>query len=140
MDVTGEILPGLNVIASYAYTDGEVTKDKDITLVGNRLEDVPENQASLWTTYKIQTGDFKGLGFGLGLFYVGEKQGDLANSFTLRDYFRTDAALYYQKDGLNAAINIRNLFDIDYANFAYGRATAQRDAPLTIVGSISWEF
>ncbi|MEH2259496.1 TonB-dependent siderophore receptor [Nostoc sp.] len=140
LDVTGEILPGWNVIASYAYTDGEVTKDKNIFLVGNRLEDVPEHQASLWTTYKIQTGDFKGLGFGLGLFYVGEKQGDLANSFTLRDYFRTDAALYYRKDGFNAAINIRNLFDIDYANFAYGRTTAQRDAPLTIVGSISWEF
>ena len=112
LDVAGEILPGWRVIASYAYTDAEVTKDNSIS-VGNQLNNVPTNQASLWTTYEIQQGNLKGLGFGLGLFYVGERQGDLANTFTLSNYLRTDAALYYRWEGLRAAINIRNLFDTD---------------------------
>ncbi|MBE7385498.1 MAG: TonB-dependent siderophore receptor [Leptolyngbya sp. SIO1E4] len=139
LDVTGEILPGWNVILSYAYTDAEVTEDNTFP-EGNRLPNVPENQASLWTTYTIQEGDLEGLGFGLGLFYVGARQGDLNNSFELEDYLRTDAALYYRRDRFNAAINFRNLFDIDAPAFAFSRAAAQRTEPFSVVGSISWEF
>jgi len=139
LDVAGEILPGWNVILAYAYTDAEVTED-NATPVGNRLDNVPFNQASLWTTYELQEGDLRGLGFGLGLFYVGERQADLANEATLRDYFRTDASLFYRRDGFRAAINVRNLFDIDYAENAFGRFDVNRGKPFTIVGSVSWEF
>ncbi|MEH2447198.1 MAG: TonB-dependent siderophore receptor [Nostoc sp.] len=140
LDVSGEILPGLKVIASYAYTNAEVTKDNDIP-VGNRLLNVPEHQASLWTTYEIQQGNLQGLGFGLGLFYVGPRQGDLANSFQVDDYLRTDAALYYRRARLKAAINIRNLFDIYYVSTVEGdRSFIGIGEPLSIVGSISWEF
>jgi len=139
LDVAGEILPGWNVILAYAYTDAEVTEDNAIP-EGNRLENVPENQASLWTTYEIQSGDLQGLGFGLGLFYVGERRADLANEVTLRDYLRTDASLFYRRDGFRAAINVRNLFDIDYAENAFGRFDVNRGKPFTIVGSVSWEF
>lgn len=138
-DVTGEILPGWNVIVSYALTDAEVTKDNTFP-EGNRLANVPENQASLWTTYTIQAGALEGLGFGLGLFYIGERQGDLDNSFQLDDYLRTDAALYYRRGRFRGAINIRNLFDVDEAAFAFSRTLVQRTEPFTIVGSVSWEF
>ncbi|KAM3109754.1 TonB-dependent siderophore receptor [Phormidesmis sp. 146-33] len=134
LDVTGRILPGWNVIASYAYTDAKVTEDNSIP-VGNRLQGVPEQQASLWTTYQIQKGGLSGFGVGLGLFYVGNRQGNLANSFTLGNYFRTDASLFYRRDRFNAAVNIRNLFDIDYFNVGF-----ERGDPLTITGSISLEF
>lgn len=139
MDIAGEILPGLKVIGSYTYTDAKVTEDNVIP-VGNRLNGVPENQVSLWTNYEIQEGDLKGFGGGLGLFYVGERQGNLANEFTLQDYLRTDAALYYKRNGFKAAINVRNLFDIDYVDLSYDRVTIQRADPFTITGSISWEF
>ncbi|MEH2012799.1 TonB-dependent siderophore receptor [Nostoc sp.] len=140
LDIAGEILPGLKVIGSYAYTDAEVREDNTIG-VGNKLQGTPENQASLWTTYEIQKGNLKGLGFGLGLFYVGTRTGDVNNSFELPDYLRTDAAIYYRRDGFNAAINIRNLFDTDYFRSSYGYTLGlERGAPLTIIGSIRWEF
>jgi iron complex outermembrane receptor protein len=140
LDIGGEILPGWNLIASYAYTDARTTRDNAIE-EGNRLTSVPENQASLWTTYEIQEGDLSGLGFGLGLFYVGERQGDLDNSFVLPNYLRTDAAVYYRRGQLNTAINIRNLFNTDYIRTSDGGNTfLRRGAPFTIVGSISWEF
>ncbi len=140
LDIVGQILPGWKLIGSYTYTNAEVTKDNS-TPAGNKLLGVPENQASLWTTYEIQKSNVKGLGFGLGLFYVGERQGDLANTFTLPNYLRTDAAIYYRRGRLNAAINIRNLFDTDYIRASDGgRFSLQRGAPFTITGSISWEF
>ncbi|MBW4621238.1 MAG: TonB-dependent siderophore receptor [Cyanosarcina radialis HA8281-LM2] len=143
LDVTGEVLPGWKIIASYAHTDATVTVDNSLpSKVGNRLENVPQNQASLWTTYEIQKGGLQGLGFGLGLFYIGERQGDLANTFQIGDYLRTDAAVYYRRDRFNAAINIRNLFDIDYiGSVDYGnRLNVNRGEPFTIIGSVSWEF
>ncbi|MBW4622489.1 MAG: TonB-dependent siderophore receptor [Cyanosarcina radialis HA8281-LM2] len=141
LDVAGEILPGWNVVASYAFTDAEVTADNSIpSVVGNRLIGVPENQASLWTTYEIQTGNLQGLGFGLGLFYVGERQGNLANSALMDDYFRTDAAIYYRRNGFNAAINVRNLFNTDYLTRKFDSLYVLRGEPFSIIGSVSWEF
>ena len=66
LDIAGEILPSWNVIGFYAYTNGEVTRDNRIP-VGNRLPSAPQHSFGLWTTYQIQTGNFKGLGFGIGL-------------------------------------------------------------------------
>ncbi|WNZ22664.1 TonB-dependent siderophore receptor [Leptolyngbya sp. NK1-12] len=137
LEIGGEILPGWNIIASYAYTDAEVTEDT--VFAGNQVGGVPEHQASLWTTYQIQSGILEGLGFGLGLFYVGERPGDVSNTQTLDSYFRTDAALYYRRDRFNAAINVSNLFDNDYALAGSG-VFAVRNEPFTITGSVSWKF
>ncbi|MEI1374009.1 TonB-dependent siderophore receptor [Nostoc sp. UHCC 0926] len=139
LDVAGEILTGWKIIASYAYTDAQITKDNDYA-VGNLLESVAKNTVSLWTTYEIQRGSLQGLGFGLGLYYVGDRQGDLDNSFVLPSYFRTDAALYYKRNNWKAAINIKNLFDERYYESSQGRDTIYPGAPLTVLGTISWEF
>ncbi|MBF2051556.1 MAG: TonB-dependent siderophore receptor [Elainella sp. C42_A2020_010] len=138
LEISGEILSGWNLIASYAYTNAEVTEDNVIE-VGNQVSGVPEHQASLWTTYEIQGGSFEGLGFGLGLFYVGERPGDSENTQVIDGYLRTDAALYYRRDRLRAAINVSNLFDNDYV-VAGGGFFALRSEPFTITGSVSWEF
>ncbi|MGL5835516.1 MAG: TonB-dependent siderophore receptor [Waterburya sp.] len=140
LDVNGEILPGWKVTAAYAFTDAEVTEDNSIP-EGNRLTNVPENQASIWSTYELQKGSLAGLGFGLGLFYVGEREGDLDNSFQLDDYLRTDAALYYRRDRLKTAINFRNLFNTDYFRASDGSdVLLLRGEPFTVVGSVSYEF
>jgi iron complex outermembrane recepter protein len=141
LDIAGEILPGWNVIASYAYIDAEVTEDNVIPQ-GNRLFNTPEHSASLWTTYEIQRGDMQGLGFGLGFNFVGERQGDLANSFRVDSYFSTNAALFYRRDNWRLALNVKNLFNTDYITSTNNSRTAQIEpgAPFTIVGSVSVEF
>ncbi|MEQ8973616.1 MAG: TonB-dependent receptor [Coleofasciculus sp. C1-SOL-03] len=140
-DVTGEILPGWNVIASYAYIDAEVTED-NADIVGNRLLGVPEHSASLWTTYEIQSGDLQGLGFGLGFNFVGERQGDLANSFEVDSYFLTNAAIFYRRNNWQVRLNVDNLFDVDYIE-SVGRDRTRfiyPGAPLTVRASVSVEF
>ncbi|NEQ29413.1 MAG: TonB-dependent siderophore receptor [Leptolyngbya sp. SIO4C5] len=141
LDVVGEILPGWNVIASYAYIDAEVTED-NLVSVGNQLINTPEHSASLWTTYEIQTGDLQGLGFGLGFNFVGERQGDLDNSYQLDSYFLTNAAVFYRRDNWRFALNAKNLFDVDYIASSNNRRAsgAETGAPLTIIGSVSVEF
>ncbi|WP_335113824.1 TonB-dependent siderophore receptor [Nostoc sp.] len=138
-NIGGEILPGLNVIAGYAYTDATITKDNTYT-PGNYLNNVPKNSFNLWTKYEIQSGSLKGLGFGLGLFYIGERQADLENSFQLPSYFRTDAAIFYKQGQLGAQLNFRNLFDVDYFESARSILRVYPGEPFTVQGTISWEF
>ncbi|MBP5971844.1 TonB-dependent receptor [Brasilonema sp. CT11] len=139
LSLAGEILPGWNIIAGYAYTDATITKDNDLA-VGNLLDNVPKHRFNLWTKYEIQSGRFKGLGFGLGLFYVGERQGDLENTFTLPSYFLTEAAIFYKQDRFRAAVNFKNLFDVDYFESALNRNNLFYGDPFTVQGTISWEF
>jgi iron complex outermembrane receptor protein len=140
LDMAGEILPGWNIIASAAYVNAYISEDNTYE-VGNRLDNAPEFSSSLWTTYEIQTGNLQGLGFGLGLYYVGDRQGDLDNSYILPEYFRTDAAIYYRRNNWKAALNIKNLFDVEYFTGSdTGRTQIQPGAPFTILGSFSVEF
>ncbi len=140
LDVTGEILPGWNAIASYAYTDAEVTADNNYP-AGNRPNNVPRNSASFWTTYEFQDGNLQGLGFGLGLFFVGERFGDFDNTYELPSYVRTDAALYYRRDNWRAALNFQNLFNVNYIRSSEGYREANAPgAPFTVIGSLSITF
>ena len=140
LDVRGEIMPGWNAIASYAYTDAEITEDDGSEIEGNRPLGVPENAASLYTTYEIQQGDFQGLGFGAGLFFVGEREGDEENSFQVPDYTRTDASIFYKRNNWEAAVNFKNLFNIDYIESADDRERIEPGIPFTVLGSLSIEF
>ncbi|NMG06754.1 TonB-dependent receptor [Brasilonema sp. UFV-L1] len=139
LSIAGEILPGWNVIAGYAYTDTEITKDNTYA-VGNLLNNVPKHSFNLWTSYEIQSGRFKGLGFGTGVFYVGERQGDLNNTFTLPSYFLTEVAIFYKQDRFRASVNFKNLFDVDYFESALNQVNVYYGDPFTVQGTISWQF
>ncbi|MGD1936721.1 MAG: TonB-dependent siderophore receptor [Cyanophyceae cyanobacterium] len=141
LDVIGEILPGWNIVANYAYTDADITEDNSGN-EGNRIYGVPEHNFNLWTTYEIQTGSLQGLELGLGVNYVGERFGDNANTFTLDDYFLTNAVIAYKKDNWRAALNFRNLFDVDYvANARNGRSGfVAPGEEFSVIGSFSIEF
>ncbi|MEB3338122.1 MAG: TonB-dependent siderophore receptor [Leptolyngbyaceae bacterium] len=139
LSLTGEILPGWNVFASYAYNDARVTKDNSIP-VGNRVFRTTPNAASLWTTYEIQQGDLQGLGFGLGLFFVGDRAGDTGNTFEVPSYLTTDAAIFYERNRFRAALNFKNIFDVDYFENAFNQLRVSPGAPFTVQGTISWKF
>ncbi|MBC6436466.1 TonB-dependent siderophore receptor [Nostoc sp. HG1] len=136
LDIGGEILPGLNIIASYTYTDAITSKDNTIA-VGNRIDNVPEHGASLWTSYELQSGDLKGLGFGLGLYYAGDRYADLENTSIMPSYFRTDSAIYYKRDNWRLGLNFRNLFNETYYETSQSRNIIYPGAPFTIIGSFS---
>ncbi|PSB68251.1 TonB-dependent siderophore receptor, partial [filamentous cyanobacterium CCP1] len=141
LNLAGELLPGWNVIASYGLIDAEYTEEYFGLPPGSRVQNVPRNTASLWTTYEIQNGDLQGLGFGLGLFYIDERAGDFEDTFDLPSYLRTDAAVFYRRNNWRAAVNIQNLFDVEYfRSNNFGRVAIEPGAPFTIVGSLAVEF
>ena len=139
LDIQGEILPGWNIIAGYAYIDAKVTED-NTDIVGNRLFNAPENNFNLWTTYTLQKGSLEGLGFGAGIFSVGERAGDLDNSFFVDGFTRVDAAISYERENYRAAVNFRNIFNIDYIEGADDRQEVYPGAPFEVLGTVSVKF
>ncbi|MEH1827087.1 MAG: TonB-dependent siderophore receptor [Nostoc sp.] len=138
--ITGEILPGWNVIASYAYADPRITKDNSTpSPVGKAQTGVPLNQASLWTTYTISKGNLQGLGGGIGVFYVGDRYIDTLNTLKVPSYVRTDAALFYRWGKFDAILNFENLFDLAY--FEGGNNTSVTyGSPFTATLTLGWKF
>jgi iron complex outermembrane receptor protein len=137
--LNGQIQAGWNITAGYTLLDAFVSKD-NTDVVGNSLANVPDHQLSLWTTYEIQGGDLAGLGFGLGLFYLSDRPGDLENTFTLPSYFRTDAALFYRRDNWRAQVNVENLFNINYFVSSDEFAAVNPGAPLSVSARFAVEF
>jgi iron complex outermembrane recepter protein len=139
LDVAGELLPGLNLIATYAYTDTEITEDNNGNQ-GNRPYDVPFHSGSLWMTYELPSGDLEGLGFGAGIFAASSRQGDNGNTFEVPGYIRTDAALFYRRRNWEVGINVKNLFDVEYVESAFSQEAVFFGSPFTILGTVSVEF
>lgn len=108
--------------------------------MGNFLPSVPKNAANLWTTYEIQKGDLQGLGFGLGLFFVGDRAGDLDNTYDIPSYVRTDVAVFYNRDKFRFALNFRNLFDVEYFENGSSATRVNYGQPFTVQGTVSWQF
>jgi iron complex outermembrane recepter protein len=138
-DIAGEPLPGWNIIASFFINESIVrVGDPNDSPVGDTLVNAPGSGASLWTTYEIQKGPVKGLGFGAGVFYVGEAQAELPNTFSLPSYIRTDATIFYKRDNWKVGLNFKNLFNTRYYT-NQGGAIYPGD-PFTVLGSVSIEF
>jgi iron complex outermembrane receptor protein len=140
-DVAGEILPGWKIIGSYAYTDAKISEDTNPENIGNRFVGVPTHSASLWTTYEIQKGPLKGLGFGAGLKYVGDRAGDTENTYTIGDYLIGNAAIFYTRGRYRFALNFKNIANTYYIESSTGsEGGIEPGAPFTVIGSFSVRF
>jgi len=125
-----QVQKGLDLIASYGYTDSKITKANasgGINNTGNRLAFVPRNQASAWLDYTVQNADLAGLGAGFGVRYLGENFGDNGNVYHMPGVTLFDAALRYdfgktnaQLKGLRMALNASNIFNKNYVAACLG--------------------
>jgi len=140
MDVSGEIKPGWKVIGGVGYTDATVSSDTTFK-VGNWLIGVPRISGSVWSTYQFQEGPLKGFGFGAGVTYVGLRYGDLNNSYSLGQYARLDATVFYDfNEHYRFAVNARNLTNTYYIEQSQNQFNNQPGAPLSVIASLTGRF
>ncbi len=120
LEATANLTENLKLIA--AYTRAE-SKEQDGQFKGNRLQLMPQEQASLWADYTWNNGPLTGFGIGGGARYTGDTYGDRANTWLghARSYTTYDASIHYDLrrvdatlQGASIALNVENLFDKDY--------------------------
>ncbi|MBP0599278.1 TonB-dependent siderophore receptor [Herbaspirillum sp. LeCh32-8] len=105
---------GLDLTASYSYTDAKVKQSAVATELGKDVPLVPRHIASAWLDYRLPDGPLAGLGMGAGLRYVGPTYGDSSNLYRVGGRTLADAALYYDYQKWRFAVNANNLFNKQY--------------------------
>lgn len=76
LDITGHPLPGLDVIAGYSYNNITIESSSEVTggaVTGERLVGNPNHTANASVFYTIQQSGLKGLKFGVGYYYIGQR-------------------------------------------------------------------
>ncbi|PMX03908.1 TonB-dependent siderophore receptor [Pseudomonas sp. FW215-R2] len=120
LEATSDVTDNLKVIAAYTLAKSEVQNGAD---KGNRLQLMPNQQASLWTDYTWHSGVLDGFGVGGGVRYTGNTYGDKANTWLGKAdaYTVFDASVHYDLGrldnslkGASLALNATNLLNKDY--------------------------
>lgn len=120
-------LPHWQLQAGYAANKARITAStRNPASVGLDLANAPRTSASFWTRFNIPRGDFKGLGFGTGVIYVGNAwAGDPTTTvyYRMPSWTRVDVSSYYKLGRYNLALNIQNLLDRRYISSAQSALT-----------------
>lgn len=115
-DVTGQPIPGLNLIAAFTYLDAVITEDNDPALVGSHPLRVPRHYVGrVFANYQLQSRPLQGFGFGGGVYFQGKYELSSPNAISTEPYQRVDATLFYRgNERYDLTVNIRNLLNATY--------------------------
>ena len=123
LDVYGEVNSNLSLTANFAYNKAVITESDRPEEIGSVFPNAPLTQGGFWAKYMFSDGMLKGLGFGLGSNYAGERFGSGVNRLPLPSYVVVDAAAYYSIDKFRLSFNLNNVFNKAYwiGGFDYNR-------------------
>ncbi|MDV5098715.1 TonB-dependent siderophore receptor [Pseudomonas sp. LSJ-87] len=140
INVAGNLTPEWRVIGGYAYVDAEVTRDNRLPS-GTRLANIPRNSFSLLNTYEFQDGLAKGLGLGVGVKYVDDRNGQTeAVTYNMDQYTVVDLLAFYKvNDNIRLNLDLKNLFNKEYDEGAFN-FYAYPGAPRTVQAGVSYTF
>nr|WP_306296704.1 TonB-dependent siderophore receptor [Pseudomonas taiwanensis] len=145
LEAVADVTENLKVIAAYTQAESEV---QDGEFKGNRLQLMPNRQASLWADYTWHDGVLDGFGIGAGARYTGNTYGDQANTELghADSYTVFDAAVHYDLGrldssltGASVALNATNLLDKDYISTCDGFYCYYGDER-SVVASASYQW
>ena len=145
LSAQGELTDRLSILANYAYTDAEVLEDADGGTAGNELPNVARHTASLLLARERGLDpDFGRWRVGGGVRYVGSREGDADNSFSLDDYTVADAFVAWDNgwlgDNTHLQLNVHNLFDTTYYPSSIGDTRVVVGEPLEVTLQASVSF
>lgn len=132
-------LPGLQLVASYAYNDAEVLDDNTLP-VGARPLNAPKFTTSLWAKYTIQNGPWAGLGISLGGSRYSDQAGDAANTFFLPAYTLINANASYEIGRTWMQLNVYNLTDKHAAIGSLSPLFVTYSTPRAVRFSVGYRF
>ncbi|WP_263588864.1 TonB-dependent siderophore receptor [Sphingopyxis sp. GC21] len=109
-DVIWEPSKRFSLLASYAYTDAEVTQDAFTPAnVGQQLSRVPEHSGRIAARYRFLDGPLEGFGLGAGMTAASGSQTTLPNTDKTKGYAVFDAQTSYETGPFRISASVTNL-------------------------------
>src|SRR6056297_205043 len=143
IEVRGRVIRGLTVSGSYSYLDNEISKDND-GAQGNRLPNVPQEEASIWLNYEAGVHTGLPLTLSAGWFYEGERFTSANNGLRLPGYATADASVAYRfsesERPAELRAGVKNIFDREYFVSGFGEGIAFPGRPRTVFVQLVYGF
>jgi len=152
VNLVGAILPGWNAAFAYAYQDTKID-DPSFPDLDFGIRSVPEQSASLFTTYEFLEGPLAGLSFGGAVIYKGDytfiddasritRFGQVTDSYTRCDLSVNYVGFKGAFSGLEVWGHVENVFDTDYFydRNGTGAFSVEHGAPQTLTAGIRYTF
>lgn len=151
-ELTGRILPNLEVILGYAYLKAEY-EDSPAYQEGSAPLNTPAHTVNSWAYYTVDNGFLKGLSLGVGTYYVGKRpindytykaavhdtQPDV-KPFDMKAYTTVNAQLAYNTGRFRVQTFFNNIFnELGYTSYYRGGYINQID-PFNLSAAISYRF
>lgn len=151
IDINGKVTNNVKISTNYAYTNTEITKDSGgavdyltgnvVNLEGKELSNVPKHSGGILAMWEDSLSSSSSYGIGSGISYVGKREGNYINSFTLPDYTTVKLVSYWKADkNLTLKFNIDNLFDKEYIVSSYDRSWLTPGDPRNYTLSMNYKF
>lgn len=140
LNVVANPVPGLNLVAGFAYNDSKLTRtipDDEGRRPGTASSPY---LANLWVSYRLTNGRVQGLGIGAGGNYASDNK--VINSvrqgvFILPSYTVLNATLFYDQPKYRIGVKVDNLTNEHYW-IGFGSLNPQKVR--SFVGSVSYKF
>lgn len=144
LGVSGDITNRWSIFGGIAIQDGEITKQQGTgngaILKGTELAQTPDRTLSLWNKYEIN--DMWAVA--LGIVSTSDRYAALptaSQSTLLPGYTRYDAAIFGQlNEKLRLQVNLENLTNKEYAQFAHNNQNITPGSPITGRATLIYSF
>ncbi|HEU0198687.1 MAG TPA: TonB-dependent siderophore receptor [Nevskiaceae bacterium] len=108
---SGRLTPKWQVFGGYTYLDGKLTDPAPgATDAGNKPENTPRHNATLWTDYAFtQTWSA-----GTGVVWQSSRYANVQNTVSVPSFVRWDATVAYTRPKYDIRLNLLNLSNVHY--------------------------
>lgn len=139
LEATAELMPRLNVTASYDYTPRAiVTASANPAEIGKQANAVPRHRMSVWANYRFSNG----VKVGLGARYTGTSHGDGEKIAPAKVPAATvfDAIVGYDIERWSLALNLRNIANKDFLANCDQYGKCYYGAPRSMVATATYRW
>lgn len=138
LEAKGDLTDSVSIAAAYAYTDARITRSEVASEIGQRSENTPYHQASLWLNWDLTQMGVPGLTIGSGLRYNGTTQASGIDR-SIPGYTLVDALIRYEvKENFDISLNATNLLDKDYASCEFSSCHYGDGREITLTARHRW--
>ncbi|WP_431037025.1 TonB-dependent siderophore receptor [Pseudomonas yamanorum] len=109
-NLTGELVPGWNIAAGYTHV--RFSEPERVAGTDSAFSTQPGDSATLWTSYELQEGRYKGLGAGVGVAaFSGVTGGTISDAYEIPGGASTDLSVFYHAKDYSLTLGVKNIFD-----------------------------
>ncbi len=147
MDISGNVTPNFQLVASYGFNNAEIVEDAIEEFKGERIGGAPKHNANFWGRYDFTNNILRGVGIAIGAQFVDERYTWYNPTYStdrvlLPAYTVLEAALYYQPSNTNMQLTLKvnNLLDETYWLGGLNPSRLGPGSPRNIMFTTNYKF